>query len=686
MSLRKFFSLILVVGVTFLLTSKELKAEESNEQEVFDLGEIVVTATKTPHLLKDVPASVTVISRDEIEKINALDAGNLLGNVAGVKIERYGGMGASASVIMRGLLPNKVLVLVDSRPINSPSLGSADLSWLSVDNIERVEIVRGPVSALYGANGVAGVVNIITKSPSDEPTTKFATSHGAYNTSIFTMESSKAFNNFKYLIYGNYKDSDGERDNSEYESKELNTKFEFKEGRLMLSAGFYDGKVGNPGVKPAKDVNDRFSTQIAFGNDEVSSLVDYTKTKRGYLNALLNRGGTKLQAYLNDWEDDDHREWLEYSFINSRSEHHLEDSNFKTKVYGTELQNSLELNEKNILTFGGSIEKNKFKVKKGDYNADTDTLEVAKWDAARTTMALYLEDEISFKPLTLNLGIRWDNPSDYDSQLSPKASLVYRANPNTALRASYGKAFSSPSLNDLNWPSDPFSQGNPNLQPEKSDAYELGLEKLFGEKILLRASLFRQDVEDMIAWQPTGPPGALGPKWQPSNVDKAEVKGAEIEGKTDFTKNLNLNLRYTYLDAKQKNMGLVDYITNKLEEQERTAIYIPRHKIDLNLEYKISSDIERDGLNLNVQYISKTYNYYANYHTWPDTAVTYDTKRLSGYVVVNVKLTRRFKDGEFFFAIDNLFDEKYAKFGGDINDQGYPMPGASISGGVKVGF
>ena len=189
---------------------------EEGSEKVYYLEEIVTTATRIPHILKYTPVSVSVLTRDRIEAANPQDVGDILEEVAGLKVERYGAMGANSTVHLRGLYSSHVLVMVDGRPVNSPSLGSADLSWLSVDNIERVEVVRGPSSALYGANAVAGVINIITRQYSAQPSVGAQlgsfNQQSAWAQSSFNLGQWKSHLALQYLASGNDKNQIIDRD------------------------------------------------------------------------------------------------------------------------------------------------------------------------------------------------------------------------------------------------------------------------------------------------------------------------------------------------------------------------------------------------------------------------------------------------------------------------------------------
>jgi len=681
---RKFLGM-LAVGVLWVLVFV-LRAN-GEEEKIFDLREIVVTASKTVHLLEDVPGSVTVITKKEIAKKPVKELGEFLENIAGLKVERYGSLGAATGIHLRGLASSRVLVLIDGRVLNSPSLGEADIAGIPIANIEKIEVVRGPISSLYGANAVAGVVNIVTKDPPEKFTNEFNISYGTWNTIISSFQSGGSLGKFGILVTPYHRQSDGHRSNSDYKNSGVDTKCNLKIGdsKLIFSAGYDESKAGLPGPKPAIDPTQRTATQIAFGNNEVSSLVDHGKERKGYLAATFDSEKYKIKTWVNDWDTDSHYELMELSptFVN---EHHLHNDNFKTNVYGLELQSDWELGERNLLTTGVYFNKDEFKVNKKDYNVASGINVSGSWKADRRTDAFYLQDEINLKPVILTLGARWDHPSDFDSQISPKINLLWQVAELTNFRFSYGQSFRAPTLNDLNWPADPYGQGNPNLKPEKGEMYEIGLEKTFSKKFLFRTSIFHQNVDNMITWAPTGPVGPLGTNlWQPSNVNKVKISGVELEGRIDFTPDFSFLLTSTYLNPKQYNMELRDDLTSRMERVKRQAAYVPKYKVDLGLEWK--NLFHRKGLRLNVdaQYVDKTYQYYSNWNAYP--AVSTDTKKIKAYTLFNIKLTQSFKNKEIFLAIANLFDEKYShQFGYDVNDQNFPMPGRNFSLGAKVKF
>lgn len=654
--------------------------------------EIVITATRTERERKDVPGSVSVVTHEDLEGINLQDAGDALENLAGLKVSRYGSLGSEASVHLRGLYGVHTLVLVDGRPVNSPSLSSADLSWLSTENIDRIEVVRGPGSALYGADAVGGVVQILTALPPKKLTASLGTSFGTWGTSLTrfshgaTLEpEGKEGLGFGYLFTAGRKLTEGFRDNTEYDSIQGDLKLSAnvsQKALVILSAGYHESETGLPGPRPPKDPALWTLSQQILGSDESSSLYDRSEARRWHAAIEARMDSLVVRGYRNDWREDVHQEYIDWA-----SERHLGDYGHDTVMHGGEIQYTWDVHPDDSITAGACLRRDDFDSRSRDRNVNTGATQDSEWDADRRTVSLFLQNELRLGPARLWIGGRWDDPSDFDGQFTGRAGLVYEFPTRTTLRLTAGQAFRAPSLDDLYWPSDDWSQGNPDLEPEKGISGEIGVEQVVHETLSVSLTLFRQEVREMIVWAPTGPPGLFGPKWQPDNLNRAEVNGLEGEIKFRPMDFLALNLRYTFLDAVQENMELVDYVTNEMMKHRRRLAYAPRHKVDLGLELVDPFELKGFRANLDWQFQSAIAQYYPRYAPFPDTWVAMDTKELSRFSTLNVKLSYKVDRLEFILAVDNLFDDEYAmQFGYSLDDRDYPMPGRSFTTGVSLEF
>jgi len=649
---------------------------------VFDLGEMVVTGTRIPTLLSDSPGTVTVIDRKAIDSIRATDIGDVLNRAAGVDVIRNGSMGQVTMAQVRGCLAPQVLVMVDGRPINLPSLGSADLADITLDEVQQIEIVRGPASALYGGNALSGVINIITRLP-DKGGARVELSQGGYNTGTYSGSFTTRTGTVVMRLLGGVRTTMGNRDNSNYLQNFTGFRVKGTSGALQWDVDWHGNysTTGLPGAQPAENPAQRTATQLLLGNPEVSSLYDHQINRDSTLNANFQLAGFLLHAYRNEFMPTVYTNYID--FLNSR---HRQDDNAHTDTLGADLQYRAEFGKGASIIAGGMTERSCFDYSSVDNDLAFLTSTTTSWSAARTTNAWYLQARVPMGDLTADLGLRSDQPSDFNQQLSPRVALLYRAGESTRFRAGYGEAFRPPSLNDLNWPLQPFAEGNPNLLPERSIAYELGVEHIFNDSLMGRLTWFSEQVRDMIAWAPTGTIGPFGNRWQPTNLNGMNKNGWEAELRWNPAPQWDLAARYSSLSAIQTNSELADYMTNAMVERQRRAINTPEHILAADLGYSFRGGVK---VLLQFQAVGDKVQYYSEYGTWPDTSVTWQTKTLPAYTLLDATVSVPVKLGgstaSIFLRGSNLTDQRYStRFGNDIDDRDFPMPGRSLTLGASV--
>jgi outer membrane receptor protein involved in Fe transport len=549
-----------------------------------------------------------------------------------------------------------------------------------------VEIVRGPYSALYGANAVSGVVNIITKDQPQEPQTSAATLFGTYRTSISRISNGLTYQNSGYLFNSNYKSSQGHRDNSQHHSTNNTLRFNYRDDsrpvlnlplNITVDMGYYQGDTNFPGAQPAADTTKRTASQSALGNNDASTLLDYAQDTKTYFNAVLAMGDFKLRGSANNWDYQNHQEWIATNRI-------TQDSRYRTDSSVIELTYNRPV-AKSRISGGLTAESQEYNVNSPQTDTVTQAVTPQKWDARRTISSAFLQDEITLGRTVLTLGGRTDNPNDFAGQFSGRANVLYQLTPSVNLRASYGDSYRAPSLNDLYWPPDAFAEGNRNLKAEQGRTVEAGINYTIIKGVTAKANIFRQNLDNMIAWAPTGTMGPWGNRWAPTNLNQANTTGFELEGTADLIQNLSLKLNYTLLDATQKNQELTDAALNTMETKERKLAYAPPRKLDFTLSHKNLFGVENLMFDFGLQYTSETYQYYSDYNAWP--AVTTLTKSLPGYWLSGLKIRRSTKGLELFLGIDNLTNKEYAaQFGSSIDDRDYPMPGRSYTAGLNLKF
>ena len=587
-----------------------------------ELGQVVVTATRTEVEISDAPQSISVITKEEIRNTPDRTIPEIIQRAAGVQINQNGPIGSISTVQIRGSEAGQVLILIDGRRINDAQNGQFDLSNLPLtkDDIERIEVLRGGASALYGSDAMGGVVNIITKTPTREPSTRVAASVGRFGTQEYSLSSRWKPGPLGYGLFASWGRSDGYRPNSDYQGLTLGGELYYDlpwKGELKVSARNIQKEIGLPGPINFTDPDDRQKdnlTQLDLNyRDKIGSNV--TLDFKGWQNINRNTFDPGTQGFSSG------------SFTVNNS-----------YATGGNFQATALIGSANLVTGGIEAIQNR---------VDSSASGVHQG----TTGAIYLQDEIEVaKPVTATLGLRYDANSLFQDQLDPRAALLVRLPWETRVRASVARSYRAPTFNDLFWPATGFTEGNPNLQPEKAWSYELGGEKKFGDLAIFKVAGFYRDVTNLILWAP-----GTDFVWRPSNVQSAHIWGAETELVFHPWKGLSIPLNYSYLYPQDQSTG--GPITNK-----------PKHIVNAGVEYVTSFGLKSS---LKGRYVQ----YYVN-----------STSTLNrDYFVVDARLAYEFKvyqkfKGEGFVSLTNAFDRHY-----QINE-GYPMPPSSLNGGVSFAF
>ncbi len=636
------------------------------------MDEVVVTGTRTREEIKNVPNAMVVLGAQEMAASSAKNVGELLKETSSVDVTGYGSLGSAQSVSIRGSSSSQVLVMIDGRPTNSITFGSADLSEIPLDHVERIEIVKGPTSHLYGANAMGGVINVITKKPPALPSLKAGVSYGSFNTLTVQAEHGQTLDRFGYLLNAGSKSSDGHRDNSKYEAQDFSSKLTYQvRDRLSLSllTLAHQDNLGVPGPKPAA------GSSPIFGNNQVTSLFDHQDGK------LFNN---TLQA---QWEPLDHLQvhWLafqdfrelkyrqRYLGFPSAIEDH---STYGAKIYGSALNARWGFLKDHKLTLGADFRQESLEGEQQLKDLGTSVITTTKWTPDNTIWGLFAQEHWqALSQVRLIGGLRYDQTSQYGSEVSPDLGLIYSPLERTNIKLHYGQAFRPPTFNDLFWP----GAGNTRLKPEKGTSYEINFDQaLSNNKAVFSAGLFRWEVKDKIQWVPD----ASG-NWQPQNVNEQNTWGGEAGIQWNPIKELTFSLGYTYLNSKQKNLELQNALTNSLALVERKAMAVPEHQARLTVGYLAPC---KTRLNLLARFLGDRVIYYDDYSAFP--AVTKLEKKIGSYYTLDLKVTHPFGNHwEGTLSLLNLTDGSYMEQAGtSFSDQGYPAPGRSIIAGVNYKF
>lgn len=604
-------------GVLFFALSGFSQAED------IELDKIVVTPSRIEESSADTGRVVDVISSHQISAGASQDLAGALTELTSVDISNYGGPGTSKTIRMRGSTGAQVLVLMDGRPINNPRDGEVDLSNIALDDISRVEVMHGPGSSLYGSSAMGGVVNIITKNPPKAgQKVELYSSFGTARTYNERMSYGANISKFGFLLSGGYQSSEGFRPNSALNAEDSNLKLEYKlndENNLSLSSGFYKSRLGAPGPASSPDSDDKQNTLKRFFDFNWNFKPD-TQTA---IVAKLYQNYDKLEFIENSagsfWD------------IANKKDIHT------TIVRGLDLQFDKQIFDVYRLLCGFNYVNN---------NNDSTSSAKHKYNVA----AGYLENHLDLfdQKLNLNLSARLDDYSNFGTEMNPSLSVAYKFNDDLKFHGLISRSFRAPTFNDLYWPDEGWAKGNSNLKPEKGITGELGIETRINKYLSSSLNYYHSDYNQLIQWSDNG-----AGVWQPMNVSSAVIDGIESENKIFISDNLDLNINYTYLMAKD-------------DKTHKYLVYQPRNKVDAAIKFH-----DHNGLVMEFkgQFTSQRF------------ADANNNTKVKDFFVFGLSVSKKFKPGfTCFGSIDNLLNRKYQV----IND--YPMPGFSFTGGLKAEF
>jgi outer membrane cobalamin receptor len=657
-----------------LFLSIGARADETSEiptgKKVYQLAPIVVTATRYPEYLQNIPAHSTQLSFPKLKNHNFLSLGEMLKDFSSGEMNFSGALGQVQTFSLRGSSTSQVLFLLEGRRLNYLTNGIFNLSDLALDNLEKVEIVRGPLSSLYGANALGGVVNLIPAPPAKG---NFSSSflYGDDHTLMSNLNFASEVRKFGFDAGLERKESEGERENSDYSAwffhSTLLYRFTAKSDiKLYLTTQRDD--MGLPGPVP-----DPLNIP-KFGSSSATSLFDHQKDKNYSLDFTFHlRTSEKSDGILTRLFFDRRR--MDYSTRYDYLGEVDEDYSYSTETLGGFMQYSFSLKKSNRITLGLDFSSDRLKAQQKSIFTVSQTSSSLSWKPNSNTLGLWGNSSWNIRKFTVQLGSRYDLPSNFENILSPNVGLVYHLNHDLSLKLNYGKAYRAPTFNDLYWP----SGGNKDLMPEKGGSIETGV-VFTGEKISYQISLYHREVKNLISWQPLGENGL----WQPFNLDRFNSSGIEMELDYQIVENFDFNLNYAYTRGEEIKRELVydDYFSGekRFEEMKRKARFLPENSFNLNLNIKMFSSMSTQ---LTFNYRSEKLNYYPDYTYYPE--IRFLTKRIKSSANVDLNINRKLKSLTLFLKFNNLFDDRTpTQFGNSVSDLDYPNLGRRVFAGIRL--
>ena len=641
-SLRNAVMVSLLAGTTLVWGGTAFAQEDLQE---FALEDMVVTASRVPTQKVDTPADISVITKEEIADQNYASASDALRAIPGVNVLGSGAKGSSMGqdkILLNG--DERVLVLVDGRRMNLGSSGNSSADWLPpVNAIERIEVLKGGGSALYGTDAVGGVINVIMKKGSDignHVTVKAA--GGSWNAEQYAISASGSNDSGLGLIVSATKERRGE-----YKFKNANGK-----SQMMKNSGYDDtGVIVKLDQKVGED--NRIGVNFEHINAEGGSPFGYSKW--GTTDSHKRISNNVALRY--DWnESSDEKGYVQvyknYQHAHFRSPSVSNQSNFTDSTVGFEAQQNFKFSETDAFTAGLEYYKT---------TVDNNALYTGKRDI--NNKAIFAENRWEFAPTwQLNTGLRYDHHSRYGSEVTPKVALNKKFDENSNVYLSWGRVFNAPTTDDLFWHQVDSSQwgtfytyGDPNLKPEKGYVWTFGGNTKLNEKTSLSANVFYSKITDAIDWAYTSVPNYT----LAVNVNKEKRRGLELSLNHDFDDNLSAYASYTYVQVKQdKGKGFTKDLTTK-------------------------PNIYRAGL----KYKNADWLFTLNAN-----AVTGQSEKNfvdSSYFTLDLGAQYKINDNaKLFINGYNLTNARYAEFGGlyKNGEAKYPMAGRSFIIGAEYTF
>lgn len=548
--------------------------------------------------------SEVVLSEKDFKLHNCENVGDALQTITGVYI------GSTGEIGLRDVSSSKVVVILDGQRLNTAGGSGVNISSMPIDNVQNIELLRGGRSAQYGADAVGGVIVITSKKGTSEEgklkKTFFATkvSLGSYGKFMINLNNSLSLGKFssfvsyqhdqsvdnftyEYIGYGTYAYTALDTVKNNHKSSDnIFVKMDYllnKKQNLSASFNHYGSENGTPGMIEQHTPN----AVLAFNNQSYNLTYNNSDIFAGF--------SIKGQAYFLDNET----KFNDPDDINQSASDH---DNYALGLEFTQAGSLLD--DLLMLNYG--------------YSYRNDRIEsTSVGNKIRNTHSGFgaitggLDFDFFISRLEASLAFRYDAPSDFANAFSPRFSLSMSHNSgefNVNLKTHITRSYKAPSFNDLYWPKDAFSVGNPNLLSESGFNYDIGLST--GYKIFnFSANFFSNDVDNLIVWSQDP---SLNNLWTPKNISRTSTKGMETSASFTILKIWNVNLEYTFMRA--LDVGPDPNRYGKL------LAYKPQNKIDINNSLKFSN------IEWNFNYHLTDYRYTNAANTqWLPAISTFDT-------------------------------------------------------------
>ncbi len=576
----------------------------SIQAQAENIPEIIVTANRTANTVDETIAPVTIITRKDIDRLQAQSVVDVLKSTLGIDVKTSGGMGSSTSIFMRGTNSDHILVLVDGVPYGSATLGITPFQYIPVSQIERIEVVRGPQSSLYGSSAIGGIIQIFTNKETRGQSFYADTGYGSDD----TVEANAGFgygnetssfnigvgyidtNGYDFLGNPDSANADNDDDSFDNTSVSINGRHKFNE-QFTLSGSYLlaDGENQYDYTNGLNLATTKSRTEF---KQQVASIVADLKINDIWSSQLLI-GQSK-----------DESDYYQYPYFETT----IEKYQFDTTKDNFSWKNDFIIRDKDILTVG-------FDYLDESVDSTTNFDKDSRWTKGVFTQYQYYGEVFDIKGAW-----RYDDNQQFGSHNTSNIGLGFDLDEYLRVTVNYGRAYKSPTFNDLYYPDVGYFKGNSGLKPETSESFDFGLSGEF-KSINWSANFYTTSIRNLIEYQyPTM-----------ENIDKANIDGIELSlGTQLFGWNIQGNISHT----NSKNDDTGNYLTNRSRDTFR---------LDMDSKYKNFT------YGASIIAASKRYLDANNDNT------------LAGYGIMNIRSAWELtKNWTIKAKVDNLFDKEYS--------------------------
>nr|WP_249115856.1 TonB-dependent receptor [Azoarcus sp. L1K30] len=669
------FKFLLRLIVVALASGSTSAIAQRTELDAPLLDELVVSATRTSQSVRELSAAVTVIDRETIEKSGAVTADQLVQSVPGVYAARMDVSAPNriAQTYMRGLSGSgRTLVLIDGVPMNVLYDGQVDWSQLSTRDIERIEVVRGAASSLYGSNAMGGVINIISRLPGEGVKGRVSFDSGTNQTQRVAASVSGRSGATGFFVSGSRLRSDGYDMWTEAQKSAAGAA---KDQLIAIGT-----KKTNLVAKLTHEISSSDFMELSVSSlDDLSTdfydIPDYLPQRRKQLltSARYQHFGDNTDSSILIY----HRDGKQYAdsaapplYTSIASEGEFDD-----RTLGLNAQSSVRLGSGHTLTFGVDA-------MDGEIDVLYDHFASTPSRAMRITgevqrMGLFLQDELRLnEDWGLNLAGRVDHwrtsgkqtdtldgqpegvyPEREGTEFSPKVGVLYRLQPGTSVRANVGKAFKLPELWEMyssNRRGATTYWGNPDLSPERLNAYDIGIDHYYSRQGFVKATFYRNEAEDFVY---SVRRDALNS--DKMNIDRVVTRGVELEARYQVSPLLTISASHT------RNRSFIVESQRDPALEGKQLVYVPRTQTAVNLSFSLP---QQTSLLVSAMHVGKRY------------ADDRNTTTYRKYTTWDLMLDRQFTPAiKGRLSVINVADHRY-------DGVGYRAPGRLVTLGIDAAF